>query len=178
MGAIQNAVNTTLTTTAIGAGLVNKEMDKFAATTKDIGQSNNISVKKQTDNLSRQAENSQSFVDDKAKELRKSVEDYADISDNYRGDDRRKVLYGANKKMKTIAKEYHDMKIQDEAINSVYRQSQAILNQTNKVNQDIAILNSRGIIGKFIARSKAVENTKDIQELLADHKNIYNKETK
>lgn len=178
MGAIQNSVNTALATTAVGAGLVNKEMNNFATTTKDIGQSNEKLASSLNRKLTSEFDNSQAFINDKDKELRQEIENYLDIKENYHEDDRRKILYGANKKMKTIAKEYHDMSIQNDALNSVYRQSQAILNQTNKVNQDIAILNSRGIIGKFIARSKAVENTKDVQGVSDARENIYNKETK
>lgn len=178
MGAIQNSINSALTTTAVGAGLVNKEMDKFATTTEQIGKSNKIEAERQSRQLNREAENSQAFLDDKDKALKNSIGDYLDIKENYHEDDRRKVLYGANKKKKSIATEYHDMRIQNEAINSVYRQSQAILNQTNKVNQDIAILNNRGIIGKLVARNKVIEGTKDIQGISDAHKDIYNKETK
>lgn len=178
MGAIQNSINSALTTTAVSAGLVNKEMDDFATTTKNIGQSNKISAGSLSRQLDHEAENSQAFLDGKNKDLKDSIKNYVDTKETYHEDDRRKVLYGANKKMKAIAKEYHDMRIQNEAINSVARQSQAILNQANKVNQDIAILNTRGIIGKLVARYKVIENTNDIQDVSDAHEDIYNKETK
>lgn len=178
MGAIQNSVNNALASTAIGAGLVNKGMEKFASETNNIGKSNEASASKEIRKISREAENSQEMLKGKEKELKASIGNYVNIKDNYHEADRRKVLYGANKQTKAFTKEYHDMEIMDKAINSVYRQSQAILSQSDKVSRDIAILNNRGIIGKLMARNEADKFTKDIQEVSDAHKAIYNKETK